>query len=98
MDRALAQAAGVYPALDGAELVAVDASSDEACLPDGIPIIDHIPGTRNAYLAANWSAHGFALFPAVVEAMTRWLLTGDRPAILMPFTCDRFPRSAAPSN
>jgi len=91
VSQALDQAVAVYPSLAGAQVLTVDASRDEACSPDGIPIIDLLPGSTNVYLAANWSAHGFALFPAVVESLADWLCSGERPEILGPFAFGRFP-------
>ncbi|AQY01843.1 NAD(P)/FAD-dependent oxidoreductase [Microbacterium foliorum] len=92
---ALTHAADVYPELQGADVVFSEAGGPELCSPDGIPVIDAVPGANNVYVASHWTAHGFALFPAVIEAMASWITQGDRPAILAPFAVERFaiPRS-----
>ena len=87
---ALAHASAVYPALTDARIIASEAGGPEACSPDGIPVIDVVPGSENVFVASHWTAHGFALFPAVVEALSTWLLQGVKPEILAPFTAERF--------
>lgn len=89
-EAAAEQAAAVYPALQGAAVISMDAGRGEGCSPDGIPIIDRVPGTANAFLATGWSGHGFALVPAVVEALAEWLVTAERPSTLAPFAYSRF--------
>jgi sarcosine oxidase subunit beta len=92
---ALAHAAAVYPSLAGARILSTEAGGPEACSPDGIPVIDLVPGSENVYLASHWTAHGFALFPAVVEALGSWVLNGEKPDILTPFAVSRFYARAA---
>jgi len=87
---ALADAAAVYPELLNATILSSEAGGPEYCSPDGIPVIDSVPGVENVYIASHWTAHGFALFPAVAEALRLWLLTGAKPEILEPFAVSRF--------
>lgn len=87
---ALADASAVYPGLAGARVISSEALGPESCSPDGIPVIDLVPGSENAYLATQWTSHGFALFPAVVEALRLWLMAGRRPDVLAPFSASRF--------
>src|SRR5690606_4584417 len=46
----------------------------EAFSPDGLQIIDRVPGTRATYVAAGWSGHGFATAPAVGRELASWML------------------------
>lgn len=87
---ALGHAAAVYPSLAGAKIVATEAGGPEGCSPDGIPVIDVVPGSENVYVASHWTAHGFALFPAVVESLRTWLLEGEKPELLSSFSASRF--------
>lgn len=87
---ALAHASAVYPSLAGARIVSSEAGGPEACSPDGIPVIDVVPGSENVYVASHWTAHGFALFPAVVEALSGWMLNREKPELLQPFAVSRF--------
>lgn len=86
----MATAAEVYAGLADAELDFADASRPESCSADEIPIIDRVPGTSNALVGTGWTGHGFAIAPAVAEALTFWARTGARPESLAPFSFDRF--------
>jgi sarcosine oxidase subunit beta len=86
----LAEAAAVYPGLHDAQLVHTDASRTESCTTDGIPIIDRLPSSTNTFLAHGWSAHGYALVPAVTTLLADWITTGARPHPLEPFGHARF--------
>ncbi|GAB3716167.1 NAD(P)/FAD-dependent oxidoreductase [Nocardiopsis oceani] len=93
----IATAAAVYPALGGTRPDIADAERPESCSVDEIPIIDRIPGTANAWVGTGWTGHGFAIAPAVAEALSFWVRTGSRPDSLSPFALARFD-SAAPPN
>lgn len=54
-------------------------------LPDGLPIIDRLPGPDNAYLATGHGMLGVTLGPATGRALSDYLLTGHRPDVLAPF-------------
>lgn len=90
----VADATAVFPELAGATVLSSEAARLESCSPDGIPVIDRVAGSENLYLASHWTSHGFALVPAVAEALRLWLLGGHRPAVLAPFSADRFERAA----
>jgi sarcosine oxidase subunit beta len=90
---AVTEAVATYPELAGARIISSDASRPESCSPDGIPVIDRVFGSDNLYVASQWTAHGFALFPAVVEALRSWLIDGSKPEILSPFSVARFQRA-----
>ena len=86
----LAEAAALYPSLDGVSLEAAIADRSEAVSPDFVPIIDTVPGLNNAWFATGWSGHGWAIAPAVAELLARWVLEEDRPPELRPFSLARF--------
>jgi D-amino-acid dehydrogenase len=54
-------------------------------LPDGLPVIDRIPGVSNAYVATGHGMLGVTLGPATGKALAEQILTGDRPVLLEPF-------------
>lgn len=80
----------VFPCLDDVDIAAADASRAETISVDAIPIIDRPQSVENLVFATGWSGHGFAISPAINERLTDWLRTGSRPALLDPFTHDRF--------
>jgi glycine/D-amino acid oxidase-like deaminating enzyme len=59
-------------------------------LPDGLPVIDRIPGHENAFVTTGHGMLGVTLAPASGQALTEFMLTGRRPAVLEPFRSDRF--------
>lgn len=85
----LADLSATLPALDGAEVLAVDNSRADTSTIDLIPVIDTVPGLDSVFVGTGWSGHGFALAPAVGEAFADWALKGERPETLRPFTFDR---------
>jgi len=54
-------------------------------LPDGLPVIDRLPGHRNAYAATGHGMLGITLGPATGHALAALLTTGRRPEQLTPF-------------
>jgi D-amino-acid dehydrogenase len=63
--------------------------------PDGLPIIDRVPGHENVFIATAYSMLGMTLaFPAA-EALAGLVLTGRRPPNLEPFAATRFRSLAA---
>jgi glycine/D-amino acid oxidase-like deaminating enzyme len=59
-------------------------------LPDGLPVIDRIPGCENGFVTTGHGMLGITLAPASGAALTEYMLTGHRPAVLAPFRYDRF--------
>lgn len=58
--------------------------------PDGLPVLDRVPGTAGLAVAAGFSGHGFCLGPAVAQCMAD-LLTGRPPRhALDAFRLERF--------
>lgn len=86
----VADAVAVYPGLQSLEVELADAGHLEALSPDGVPIIDRLPGLENAFFATGWCGHGWAIAPAVAKLLADWALEGERPAALAPFACGRF--------
>lgn len=86
----LADLVSRFPQLHDAEIEVVDASRREATTDDGVPIVDRVPGAENVIFATGWCGHGFMIAPAVAEAMTSWIVSDSQPALLNPFTLNRF--------
>ena len=61
-------------------------------VPDGLPVIDRVPGQEDVYLATAYSMLGMTLAAPAGEALARQILTGTRPPELEPFRADRFGR------
>jgi D-amino-acid dehydrogenase len=58
--------------------------------PDGLPIIDRHPALANVFVAGAYSMLGMTLAAPAAEALTSFLLSGERPPVLAPFRADRF--------
>ncbi len=87
-----AEAAAVFPALKGKQIVDLSVERPELITQDDIPIIDILPGAENMIVATGWSGHGWAIAPAVASELGAWLFTGEMPATLRPFRYSRFTR------
>ncbi len=61
-------------------------------VPDGLPVIDRVPGHGDVYLATAYSMLGMTLAAPAGEALARQILSGGRPPELEPFRADRFGR------
>ena len=57
----VAEAAMVYPALEGLRVESSDAGHQESFCIDDIPIIDHPPEVANLFYATGWCGHGWAI-------------------------------------
>jgi D-amino-acid dehydrogenase len=58
-------------------------------LPDGLPVIDQLPGYDNAFVATGHGMLGVTLGPATGMALTDYILSRRRPAVLAPFQIGR---------
>ncbi|MFE6172694.1 NAD(P)/FAD-dependent oxidoreductase [Streptomyces sp. NPDC056464] len=58
-------------------------------LPDGLPVIDRLPGHDNVFAATGHGMLGVTLGPATGHRLAEYLLTGRRPEVLAPFRFDR---------
>jgi len=59
--------------------------------PDGLPVLDRVPGVANAYLATGHSTLGITLAAVTGAHLAEFVRTGTAPAAAAPF---RFPRYA----
>ena len=63
--------------------------------PDGLPVLDAVPGVGGLYVAAGFSGHGFGIGPAVGEALGALVLGARPPHALDAFSFGRFSAQAA---
>lgn len=86
----VADAVATFPGLEGLAVETADTGHLEALSPDGVPIIDRLPGAANALFATAWCGHGWAIAPAVAELIAAWAREDRRPPELAPFGLARF--------
>lgn len=60
-------------------------------LPDGLPVVDRVPGHENAYAATGHGMLGVTLGPVTGHRLAEYVVTGRRPDVLTPFRFDRLP-------
>ncbi|MBO4255740.1 NAD(P)/FAD-dependent oxidoreductase [Streptomyces griseorubiginosus] len=58
-------------------------------LPDGLPVVDQLPGYDNAFVATGHGMLGITLGPVTGHRLTEYIRTGRRPEVLTPFRFDR---------
>jgi D-amino-acid dehydrogenase len=58
-------------------------------LPDGLPLVDQVPGIRNAYAATGHGMLGVTLAPGTAAALAELMTTGRRPQLAEPFAFRR---------
>jgi glycine/D-amino acid oxidase-like deaminating enzyme len=58
-------------------------------LPDGLPVIDRLPGRENVFAATGHGMLGVTLGPATGHRLAEYTRTGRRPEVLAPFGFDR---------
>ncbi|MFI2631013.1 NAD(P)/FAD-dependent oxidoreductase [Streptomyces collinus] len=61
-------------------------------LPDGLPVIDRVPGHDNAFAATGHGMLGVTLGPVTGHRLAEYVVTGRRPEALVPFGFDRLRR------
>jgi glycine oxidase len=57
--------------------------------PDGLPVIDRVPGLTNAWFTSGHYRTGILMGPATGGALARWIASGLRPAHIKPFAAER---------
>lgn len=57
--------------------------------PDGLPIIDQVPGVQNAWMTSGHYRTGVLMAPATAELLIQWITTGRRPPTAAPFALTR---------
>ncbi|MEW1828037.1 FAD-dependent oxidoreductase [Streptomyces sp. NPDC088196] len=60
-------------------------------LPDGLPVIDRVPGHDNAFAATGHGMLGVTLGPVTGHHLAEYVRTGRRPDVLTPFRFGRGP-------
>jgi D-amino-acid dehydrogenase len=60
--------------------------------PDGLPILDRTDRLANVFVATGYSMLGMTLGPPAGEAMSEFIVSGERPPVLEPFRIERFHR------
>ncbi len=63
--------------------------------PDGRPVIDRVPGIRNAWLTSGHFRTGILNAPATGLEIARWISAGRPPPEARAWSAARFPRRAA---
>ncbi|WP_405976131.1 FAD-dependent oxidoreductase [Streptomyces sp. NBC_00988] len=64
-------------------------------LPDGLPVIDRVPGHDNAFAATGHGMLGVTLGPVTGHRLAEYVRTGRRPEALTPFRFGRGPWAKA---
>jgi glycine oxidase len=84
--------AGVARLLPEAAGLGVDASW--CCFrpgsPDGLPVIDRVPGLSNAWMSVGHFRTGILVAPAAGQALASWIIDGRPPASIAGLGLDRF--------
>jgi glycine oxidase len=62
--------------------------------PDGLPVIDRLPGLDNAWMTSGHYRTGILMGPATGALLAEWIMTGHRPGAGTTFAMDRFPHEA----
>jgi D-amino-acid dehydrogenase len=76
-----------FPALDWTD-VAQEWTGMRPLTPDGLPVLDRVPGTANAFVATGHSTLGITLAAVTGAHVAEFVSTGTAPPQLRPF---RFP-------
>ena len=58
--------------------------------PDGLPVIDKVPGLDNAWLTSGHFRTGILMAPITAATITRWISAGEPPAEAAAWSIDRF--------
>jgi glycine oxidase len=53
--------------------------------PDGLPVIDRVPGLRNAWFTSGHYRTGILMGPATGAALASWITAGEQPAVVEAF-------------
>lgn len=92
VDANVADAVATFPSLAGIEIETADAGHLESVAIDQIPIIDRLPDCSNLWFATGWCGHGWAIAPVVSDLFARFVVEGQCPDLLRPFSLSRFSR------
>jgi glycine/D-amino acid oxidase-like deaminating enzyme len=64
--------------------------------PDSLPVLDRVPGLRNAWLTSGHYKTGILMAPVTGHILATWLASGEQPAEALRLSLDR-PGLRAPS-
>jgi sarcosine oxidase subunit beta len=64
---------------------------------DEVPVLGYVAGIEGVVVATGFSGHGFALSPAVGEAIAGLITTGQSPIDIAALSLDRFTGATVPS-
>jgi D-amino-acid dehydrogenase len=78
-----------FPGLDWAD-VAEEWTGMRPLCPDGLPVLDRVPGVANAYLATGHSTLGITLAAVTGAHMAEFVRTGTPPPATRPFRFLRY--------
>src|SRR5215475_2485171 len=90
IDSLVRAARGYLPDLDWSDVTQEWTGMRPLC-PDGLPVLDRVPGIANAYVATGHSTLGITLAAVTGAHMASFVRTGTAPAAAAPF---RFPSYA----
>jgi D-amino-acid dehydrogenase len=90
IDSLVRAARAYFPVLDWSDVTEEWTGMRPLC-PDGLPVLDRVPGISNAYLATGHSTLGITLAAVTGAHMAEFVRTGTPPAAAAPF---KFPRYA----
>jgi sarcosine oxidase subunit beta len=79
----------LYPTLAGIPIVRAWVGIEAFC-KDEMQIIGQVPHVKGLVLATGFSGHGFGIGPGVGALIAQYLTTGTMPAMLKPFSFERF--------
>jgi sarcosine oxidase, subunit beta len=79
----------VFPFLSNVQIIRAFAGIT-TWTPDGIPILDMVPGIEGLLIASGFSGHGFCLGPVVGKLLSDWMVTGRPSMDLSAFAWSRF--------
>ena len=57
--------------------------------PDGLPVIDRVPGVQNAWMTSGHYRTGVLMAPATADLLAEWIISGQRPLTATPFALTR---------
>ena len=58
--------------------------------PDGLPVIDRLPGLDNAWMTSGHYRTGILMGPATGALLAEWIVSGRKPGAATTFAMDRF--------
>jgi D-amino-acid dehydrogenase len=66
--------------------------------PDGLPVVGRLGNLSNTYVSSGHGMQGITLGPGSALALSRMVLHGEVPDVLVPFAPQRFTRALVRKN